>query len=148
MEALKNLDDVAYVRFASVYRNFREARDFEELLGELAGGDEVGGVGVDAGAVGEARGTDQQQAKLARHRAAGLQHLLVGKRARLVLGPLGEERRLADGDVLPSTAAAVASSSNRVTFARSLPTQLCAALASIPAISTSCARTMNRCMTR
>ena len=40
MEALKNLDDVAYVRFASVYRNFREARDFEELLGELASGDE------------------------------------------------------------------------------------------------------------
>jgi transcriptional repressor NrdR len=37
MEALKALDDVAYVRFASVYRNFREARDFEVLLGELAG---------------------------------------------------------------------------------------------------------------
>ena len=35
MEGLKNLDDVAYVRFASVYRNFREAKDFEELLGEL-----------------------------------------------------------------------------------------------------------------
>src|SRR3569833_2390762 len=33
MDALKNLDDVAYVRFASVYRNFREARDFEELIG-------------------------------------------------------------------------------------------------------------------
>jgi transcriptional repressor NrdR len=37
MEALKSLDDVAYVRFASVYRNFREARDFHELLGELGG---------------------------------------------------------------------------------------------------------------
>ena len=35
MEGLKNLDDVAYVRFASVYLNFREARDFEELIGEL-----------------------------------------------------------------------------------------------------------------
>jgi transcriptional repressor NrdR len=35
MDALKNLDDVAYVRFASVYRNFREARDFEELIGQL-----------------------------------------------------------------------------------------------------------------
>jgi transcriptional repressor NrdR len=35
MEALKALDDVAYVRFASVYRNFREARDFHELLGQL-----------------------------------------------------------------------------------------------------------------
>jgi transcriptional repressor NrdR len=39
MEALKGLDDVAYVRFASVYKNFREARDFEVLLGELAGSD-------------------------------------------------------------------------------------------------------------
>ncbi|MGY2051298.1 transcriptional regulator NrdR [Methylobacterium sp. JK268] len=35
MEGLKALDDVAYVRFASVYKNFREARDFEELLGRL-----------------------------------------------------------------------------------------------------------------
>jgi transcriptional repressor NrdR len=35
MEGLKGLDDVAYVRFASVYRNFREAKDFETLLGEL-----------------------------------------------------------------------------------------------------------------
>ena len=37
MEALKGLDDVAYVRFASVYRNFREAKDFEELIDELQG---------------------------------------------------------------------------------------------------------------
>ena len=37
MEGLKMLDDVAYVRFASVYKNFREAKDFEELLGELTG---------------------------------------------------------------------------------------------------------------
>ena len=36
MEGLKALDDVAYVRFASVYRNFREAKDFEDILGELA----------------------------------------------------------------------------------------------------------------
>ncbi len=35
MEGLKQIDDVAYVRFASVYRNFREARDFESLLDEL-----------------------------------------------------------------------------------------------------------------
>jgi transcriptional repressor NrdR len=35
MEGLKNLDDVAYVRFASVYKNFREAKDFEEIIGEL-----------------------------------------------------------------------------------------------------------------
>lgn len=36
MEALKSADDVAYVRFASVYKNFREAKDFEDLLDELA----------------------------------------------------------------------------------------------------------------
>ena len=35
MEGLKALDDVAYVRFASVYRNFTEARDFEAVLDEL-----------------------------------------------------------------------------------------------------------------
>ena len=38
MEGLKSLDDVAYVRFASVYRNFREARDFGAILGEMAEG--------------------------------------------------------------------------------------------------------------
>jgi transcriptional repressor NrdR len=37
MEGLRALDDVAYVRFASVYKNFREAKDFEDLLGELSG---------------------------------------------------------------------------------------------------------------
>lgn len=36
MEGLKAVDDVAYVRFASVYRDFREARDFETALAELA----------------------------------------------------------------------------------------------------------------
>jgi len=35
MDALANLDSVAYVRFASVYRNFREAKDFENFVGEL-----------------------------------------------------------------------------------------------------------------
>lgn len=35
METLKEVDAVAYVRFASVYRNFREARDFEAFIGEL-----------------------------------------------------------------------------------------------------------------
>ena len=40
MEGLANLDPVAYVRFASVYRNFREAKDFEAFVGELSGGDE------------------------------------------------------------------------------------------------------------
>ena len=37
MEALSNIDQVAYVRFASVYRNFREAKDFEEFVGQLSG---------------------------------------------------------------------------------------------------------------
>ena len=36
MEGLQSIDSVAYVRFASVYKNFREARDFEEFLGEIA----------------------------------------------------------------------------------------------------------------
>ena len=35
MEALMHLDQVAYVRFASVYKNFREAKDFEDFLGNL-----------------------------------------------------------------------------------------------------------------
>jgi len=35
MEALRSLDSVAYVRFASVYKNFREAKDFEEFIGAL-----------------------------------------------------------------------------------------------------------------
>ena len=37
MEALSGLDSVAYVRFASVYKNFREAKDFEEFIGVLGG---------------------------------------------------------------------------------------------------------------
>ena len=35
MEGLANLDQVAYVRFASVYRNFKEAKDFEQFIGNL-----------------------------------------------------------------------------------------------------------------
>lgn len=42
MEALRGLDPVAYVRFASVYRDFREAADFQEVLGEIAGGEVIG----------------------------------------------------------------------------------------------------------
>jgi len=41
MEHLRTLDDVAYVRFASVYRNFREAKDFEAVLGELSAEDDA-----------------------------------------------------------------------------------------------------------
>lgn len=40
MDALATLDQVAYVRFASVYRNFREARDFEEFITKLGDGDD------------------------------------------------------------------------------------------------------------
>ncbi|MGE5514084.1 MAG: transcriptional regulator NrdR [Bacteroidota bacterium] len=50
MEALRGLDPVAYVRFASVYRDFREAADFHEVLGEIAnvspGELQDGGVGT------------------------------------------------------------------------------------------------------
>jgi transcriptional repressor NrdR len=35
MEELSKLDQVAYIRFASVYRNFREAKDFGEFLGRI-----------------------------------------------------------------------------------------------------------------
>jgi len=35
MDTLSEIDQVAYVRFASVYRNFREARDFEKFVGDL-----------------------------------------------------------------------------------------------------------------
>src|SRR6201987_6287948 len=37
MEHLRELDDVAYVRFPSVYRNFREPKDFRAALDELSG---------------------------------------------------------------------------------------------------------------
>jgi transcriptional repressor NrdR len=36
MDALKGLDSVAYIRFASVYRDFREARDFEEFASNVS----------------------------------------------------------------------------------------------------------------
>ena len=35
MSALSNLDQVAYVRFASVYKNFKEVKDFEQFIGNL-----------------------------------------------------------------------------------------------------------------
>jgi len=41
MEHLRELDDVAYVRFASVYRNFREAKDFRAALDELSGDEDA-----------------------------------------------------------------------------------------------------------
>ena len=36
MEGLQSIDSVAYVRFASVYKNFRETKDFEEFLGVIS----------------------------------------------------------------------------------------------------------------
>jgi transcriptional repressor NrdR len=41
MAHLRDLDHVAYVRFASVYRNFREAKDFERVLKELSEDDDI-----------------------------------------------------------------------------------------------------------
>ena len=35
MEGLRHLDTVAYIRFASVYRDFTEAKDFEEFAGTV-----------------------------------------------------------------------------------------------------------------
>jgi transcriptional repressor NrdR len=35
MEALKRLDPVAYIRYASVYRDFREAKDFEQFVEQI-----------------------------------------------------------------------------------------------------------------
>jgi transcriptional repressor NrdR len=35
MDGLAGLDQVAYVRFASVYKNFKEAKDFEQFIGNL-----------------------------------------------------------------------------------------------------------------
>jgi transcriptional repressor NrdR len=45
MEALRSLDPVAYVRFASVYRNFREAKDFENFVEKLGGERDFGSDG-------------------------------------------------------------------------------------------------------
>ena len=41
MKALKTLDEVAYVRYASVYRDFRETQDFARFLGEEGLNEEV-----------------------------------------------------------------------------------------------------------
>jgi transcriptional repressor NrdR len=40
LEGLKQVDEVAYVRFASVYKDFREARDFEAFLRDMSEGGE------------------------------------------------------------------------------------------------------------
>lgn len=41
MEGLESLDHVAYIRFASVYKNFREAADFGKFAGELSGSEKL-----------------------------------------------------------------------------------------------------------
>ena len=40
MRELRKLDKIAYIRFASVYKNFREAKDFEDFVGKLGGDDD------------------------------------------------------------------------------------------------------------
>ena len=40
MEALATLDQVAFIRSASVYRNFREAKDFGEFVGQITADDD------------------------------------------------------------------------------------------------------------
>ena len=54
MDALKGLDAVAYVRFASVYRDFREASDFQGVLREIAKADPAGSSVADQ--IGTAKG--------------------------------------------------------------------------------------------
>ena len=46
MDGLRSLDSVAYIRFASVYKEFTEARDFEQFAGSVI---DVGNDGVDNG---------------------------------------------------------------------------------------------------
>lgn len=41
MDALANVDQVAYVRFASVYKNFREAKDFENFVETIQSGGDI-----------------------------------------------------------------------------------------------------------
>jgi transcriptional repressor NrdR len=41
MAALREVDMVSYVRFASVYKNFREVKDFEDFVGELGNPSEI-----------------------------------------------------------------------------------------------------------
>lgn len=41
MESLAKVDEVAYVRFASVYRDFADAADFEAFIRDLPGGDDT-----------------------------------------------------------------------------------------------------------
>ena len=36
MDLLKEIDEVAYIRFASVYRNFKDVTDFEKELQEIS----------------------------------------------------------------------------------------------------------------
>ncbi len=67
MDTLKELDKVAYVRFASVYRNFREAKDFEDFVGRICG---------DSATIGRRDGhrcvVDHMRAAARRWRAAAL----------------------------------------------------------------------------
>ena len=81
MAHLRDLDDVAYVRFASVYQNFREAKDFEAALAELSG-DEAGGVSAQAGAT--AVSQDQRFMALA---------LALGRAGSAVPGPIPPSAR-------------------------------------------------------
>src|ERR1700756_3335314 len=51
MDGLRQLDSVAYIRFASVYRDFSDAKDFEEFAGTVK---DVGS--VDVGSIRDERG--------------------------------------------------------------------------------------------
>ena len=62
MEGLHALDEVAYVRFASVYREFREASDFEKLLGSMPDGGENGDEAGNGNSASKSRRTNGEPA--------------------------------------------------------------------------------------
>ena len=56
MEGLRTLDAVAYVRYVSVYKDFRDAKDFSDLIGRLAAEDRAQAPAAMADPLGERSG--------------------------------------------------------------------------------------------
>ncbi len=61
MNHLKGLDTVAYIRFASVYRDFKDVREFKEELEELLEGHKKQGSGSQGSGIREGRMKCQQK---------------------------------------------------------------------------------------
>jgi transcriptional repressor NrdR len=90
MDALKGLDGVAYVRFASVYKDFKQARDFHEVLSELARGEGNAASLAPGGASGLSLDTA--------HRAPGPDAMGEAVGAAVGVAASGQTHRLADDD--------------------------------------------------